>query len=224
MARRRAYDASGRQAPPPQRGGGGAGGRPPALPAHPRPHAPPARRLFLERGYASTSLPSVAADAGVSLEYLHKTFGGKAGLVRALYDRSLLGSGDVPAQERSDAAQEQETDAHALMHRFGALAAEVTALVAPMYRLIREAAGGDATMAALWRQVEDERYERMLHNARRVRDRGFLGLEVTVEQAADLFWSVTGAELYERLVLQRGWSAEQYGRLVGRTFVAALVD
>src|SRR3954452_236740 len=62
MARRRAYDASGRQARAAER-------REVVLES--------ARRLFLERGYASTSLPSVAADAGVSLEYLHKTFGGK---------------------------------------------------------------------------------------------------------------------------------------------------
>lgn len=209
MSQRRTYDASGRQARAAEL-------REAVLEA--------ARRRFLEQGYAATSLPAVAADAGVSPEYLHKTFGGKAGLVREIYERSLLGTGQTPAQERSDAAQERETDARALMRRFGVLAAEVTPLTAPMYRLIRQAAGGDAAMAALWRQVEDERYDRMLHNARRVHARGLFRPDVTVEQAADLFWSVTGAELYERLVLQRGWSPEEFAELVGRTFTAALVD
>jgi AcrR family transcriptional regulator len=210
MAPRRTYDASGRQARAAER-------REAVLAA--------ARDRFLEKGYAGTSLPAVAGDAGVSVEYLHKAFDGKAGLVKALYERSLLGAGSVPAPERSDAAQEQETDARALMRRFGAFMAEVTPLVAPMQRLIRDAAaGGDPAMAALHQQVEDERYARMLHNARRVHARGLLRPDVTAEQAADLFWSVTGAELYERLVLQRGWSTEAFAAFIGRTFTAALVD
>jgi AcrR family transcriptional regulator len=210
MAPRRAYDASGRQARAAER-------RDAVLAA--------ARRRFLEDGYAGTALRTIAEDAGVSLEYLQKVFDGKAGLVRALYDRSLLGAGDVPAPQRSDAAQEQETDAHALMHRFGAFMAEVTPLGAPMLRLIRDAvASGDPAMAALWQQVEDERYERMLQNARRVHARGFFRSDVTVEQAADLFWSMTGSELHERLVVQRGWSPEAFADFVGRTFSAALVD
>jgi AcrR family transcriptional regulator len=167
----------------------------------------------------------VADDAGVSVEYLQKAFDGKAGLVRALHERSLLGSGATPAPQRSDAAQEQETDAHALMHRFGAFMAEVTPLNAPMLRLIREAAaGGDPAMAALWQQVEDERYERMLQNARRVHARGLLRPDVTAEQAADLFWSMTGSELHERLVVQRGWSPDAFADFIGRAFSAALVD
>lgn len=210
MAPRRAYDASGRQARAAER-------REAVLEA--------ARRRFLERGYAGTSLRAVADDAGVSVEYLQKAFEGKAGLVTALYQRSLLGSGEVPAPARSDVAQEEETDPRALMRRFAAFMAEVTPLVAPMQRLIQDAAaGGDPAMAALHRQAEDERYERMLHNARRVHARGLFRADVTAEQAADLFWSMTGSELHERLVVQRGWSPEAFADFVGRTFSAALVD
>ena len=210
MGGRRSYDASGRQARAGER-------RERVLDA--------ARRRFLQQGYAATSLRAVATDAGVSQEYLHKTFDGKAGLVRALYERGLLGAGDVPAPERSDAAQQQETDARALLQRFGALTAEVAPLVTPMQRLIRDAAaGGDPTMTALWNQVEQERYDRMLLNARRMHDRGLLASTVSVERAADLFWSTTGPELYERLVGQRGWSAEAFGAFVGRMYAAELLD
>ena len=183
-----------------------------------------ARRRLLELGYAATSLRAVAEESGVSVEYLSKTFGGKAGLVRALYDRGMLGSGSVPAEERSDAAQEQETDVRTLMHRFGAFVVEVTPLAAPMFRLIREAAGSDPAMAALLRQVEHEQYDRMLLNAHRVHARGLLRPDVTAEQAADVFWSLAGSDLYERLVVQRGWSGDRFADLMGRTLVAALVD
>lgn len=210
MSEPRAYDASGRRRRAAER-------REHVLDA--------ARRRFLQQGFAGASLRSVATDAGVSQEYLHKTFDGKAGLVRALYERSLLGSGEVPASERSDAAQEEESDAPALLHRFGALSAEVAPLVVPMQRLIRDAAAsGDPSMTALWNRVEQERYDRMLHNARRLHDRGLLGRGVPAERAADLFWCTTGPELYERLVGQRGWSAEAFGGFVGRMYVAELLD
>jgi AcrR family transcriptional regulator len=183
-----------------------------------------ARTRFLDQGYASTSLTGIAREAGVSTEYLHKRFDGKAGLVREIYERSLLGSGPVPAPERSDEAQAQETDAGALMHRFGAFMSEVTPLVAPFQLLIREAAAsGDASMVALFEEIERTRYERMLHNARQVEARGFLRPGVTAERAAEVFWAVTGSGLYESLVMKRGWSDAEFGSFVGDAFTGALV-
>lgn len=36
-------------------------------------------------------------------------------------------------------------------------------------------------------------------------------------------FTCTSAELYENLVLKRGWSAERYGRFVARTLAANLL-
>jgi AcrR family transcriptional regulator len=210
LSERRAYDAEGRRARAAER----------------RDHVlATARRLFLERGYGPTSLPAIAREAGVSVEYLHKNFEGKAGLVRAIYEQSLRGSGAVPAYERSDDAQAHEPDARALFRRFGAFMAEVSEFTIPVQRLMRDAAaGGDASMIALWREVLDKNYARMLQNAQRVADRGFLGEGVTVEQAADVFWAITSSDLYERLVLDRGWTAERFAGFVSSSTAAALLD
>ena len=45
-----------------------------------------ARRLFLDRGYAETTVPSVAAEAGVSVETIYKAFANKVGLIKAVFD------------------------------------------------------------------------------------------------------------------------------------------
>ena len=209
MSERRAYDASARRARAAER-------RDLVLAT--------ARRRFLQDGYGATSLAGLARETGVSTEYLHKTFGGKAGLVRAIYEQSLLGSGPVPAPERSDEAQEMEPDARALMRRFGSFVAEVTPLGAPIHLLIRDAAaGGDATMLALRDEIDRDRYERMLHNARRMEARGFLRPGLTAEHVADLFWAVTGSDLYESLVLKRGWPPDRFASFIGDTFAAAVL-
>ena len=44
-----------------------------------------ATRLFLTRGYAATTIAAIAQAADVSVEMIYKAFGGKPGLVRAIW-------------------------------------------------------------------------------------------------------------------------------------------
>jgi AcrR family transcriptional regulator len=82
-----------------------------------------AQMLFLDAGYAATTIAAIAAEAGVSVETIYKAFGGRPGLVRAIYQRGLEGREPVPAFQRSDAMRERETDPQAIMRNWGALPA-----------------------------------------------------------------------------------------------------
>src|SRR5690349_6175557 len=90
-----------------------------------------ARAAFLERGYAGTTIGAIAESAGVSVETVYKGFGGKAGLVRAIHERGLEGSGPTPAEARSDAISAGEEEPRAIVGKWGALIAEVSPLVSP---------------------------------------------------------------------------------------------
>ncbi|MET3719272.1 MULTISPECIES: TetR/AcrR family transcriptional regulator [unclassified Arthrobacter] len=182
------------------------------------------RELFLAEGYGRTTIAAIARAAGVSKESVYKGFGGKPGLVRAIYEQSILGAGGSPAEERSDRAQSTVTDPHELMEQFGRFITEVSPIGSPVFLLIRDAAAsGDPDMASLLRDVDDARYRRMLHNARQVRSRGFLRTDLTEEEVADVMFTCTSAELYENLILKRGWSAERYGGFMARTLAANLL-
>src|SRR5450759_4267598 len=50
-----------------------------------------AARLFAERGYVTTSLEDVAAEAGVSRATIFTSVGGKADLLKAAYDVAIVG-------------------------------------------------------------------------------------------------------------------------------------
>src|SRR5207302_10341463 len=69
-----------------------------------------ARRLFLDDGFAPTTIAAIAAGAGVSVDTVYKAFGGKPGLVRAICQQALAGEQSVPAETRSDALQATEHD------------------------------------------------------------------------------------------------------------------
>lgn len=182
-----------------------------------------AERLFLARGYAATTIAAVAVAADVSAETVYKRFGGKAGLVRAIFERALAGSGPVPAYRRSDAVQDHASDARSLIHGIGPLLVEVIRRGAPFVLLVRSAAATDTEAAALIEEIDRERLGRMERNARRLLALPGVRPGVTLAQARDVFWTYSSPELYELLVVRRGWSPEEYGDFAVRAMGAALL-
>jgi AcrR family transcriptional regulator len=182
-----------------------------------------AQRQFLQDGYAATTIAAIAAEAGVSVETIYKAFGGKPGLVRAIYQRGLAGQQPVPAFQRSDAMRERETDPATIMRHWGTLTSEVSSIVSPIARLVRAAADSDPDMAALLKASNDTREQRARHHARFLKQRGYLRQGVTLAQATDILWTCTSDELYDLLVVQRGWSLPQYARFLADYLIATLL-
>ena len=208
VKRKRRYDASGRRAQARRT-------RAAVLDA--------AERQFLDGGYAATTVAGVAREAGVSVETVYKGFGGKPGLVRALYDRGLVGPGSVPAYLRADAVREQETDPAAILREWSAITSEVASTVMPVRLLMRAAAATDADIAGLVAASDQGRLERMGDHARFLADRGHLRPGVTVEEAADVLWTCSSLELYELLVLKRGWSMPRFAAFLADFMITALL-
>jgi AcrR family transcriptional regulator len=182
-----------------------------------------AQRQFLTRGYAATTLVGVAEEAGVSVEKIYKSFGGKAGLVRALYERGLTGEGPVPAYQRSDEMRAVETDPREIMVKWGLLTTEVASVVTPIRLIMRSAAATDPDMSALLRDSDQERLDRMRHHALFLAERGYLRDGVEVSEATDILWACSSVEIYELLVLQRGWPACRFARFVADVMIASLL-
>jgi AcrR family transcriptional regulator len=182
-----------------------------------------AERMFLLNGYSSTTVQSIAAAAGVSPDTIYKSFGGKPGVVRAIRDRALEGEDPVPAERRSDAVQEHESNARAIISAWGRFVAELAPRASPILLLIRDVAASDPEIRALRDELDTDRLKRMTTNARRLRDAGHLRPGVSLAHAADVLWTYSSPELYELLVLRRGWTPERYGRYVADAMNNALL-
>ena len=180
-------------------------------------------RRFLRDGYATTTVATIAVDAGVSEDTIYKAFGGKPGLVRAIRTRALAGEGSTPAEQRSDALHGHESDPRKIIEAWGRLTTEVMPRVAPILLLIHAAAATDPEVGVLADEMDADRLDRMTLNARRLRDGGHLRDGMTVAQASDVLWTYSAPELYELLVLRRGWSRQRYGSFVADALTNALI-
>jgi AcrR family transcriptional regulator len=182
-----------------------------------------ARELFLADGYAATTIAAIAAAAGVSVETIYKGFGGKPGLVRAIVEQGLAGAGPVPAERRSDQIRDTEPDPCRILTAWGDFTTEIGPRIAPILTLARDAAASDPEVAVTLEQISAARLERMTANAARLLDAGHLRPGITVEQAADILWTYSSPELYDLLVLRRGWPADRFGRFVAQALISALL-
>ena len=182
-----------------------------------------ASRLFVREGFAGTTIARIAGNAGVSEEMVYKAFGNKVALVRAIRDKALAGEGPVHAERRSDRMQASEKDPHTIIRAWGVLAMEVAPRVAPVLLLVREAAASDPELARLQVEMDASRLTRMTHNARTLLKEGQLREGLTLDAATDVLWTYSSPELYELLVIRRGWSVERYGRFIADAMIAALL-
>ena len=183
-----------------------------------------ARRRFLHDGYSVTTIASIAADADASPDTIYKSFGGKAGLLRAMCEDALSGAGPVPAEQRSDAMQAAAAIPRTLLRGLGTLTAEVAPRIAPLLLLLATAAESDPALAELQAELEDARLARMTQVARTLAGKTPLRAGRTVDETADIMWTYSSPELYRMLVLTRGWTPERYGEFVGDCLVDALLE
>ena len=184
-----------------------------------------ARVLFERDGFRPTTIAAVAERAGVSAESIYKGFGTKAALAKAVFDLVVAGDDEpVPVWRRSEADAirvEPDVRRKIVMYTRGLAARQQRS--AKVQILIRDGAHTDESLAALWQQLLAERLTGMTMLGRHLIESGQLGKGVELDEVRDILWTYTAVELYELLVVERGWPLDRYADWIGRAVTAALV-
>lgn len=173
-----------------------------------------AHQLFLDRGYAGTTLAAIATTAGVVVETIYRAYGSKAELFKAVVRAAVAGGAaraQVPVEQRpAIAAVIAETDPHRQLELYAATQPGIHARAGPLLRVLIGAAATDPELAELWTQIEDERLAGMGRFAQLLADRGVLRAGLSVQEARDLLWTLNALTVHDLLVLRCGWSPERY--------------
>ncbi|OWY61857.1 hypothetical protein B7486_61560, partial [cyanobacterium TDX16] len=151
---RRHYDASGRQA---------------EAQARRRRVTAAARTLFLERGYAATSIADISDRAGVSPQMIYAAFGGKSGILGRIVDVSAGGDEDeVLLRERPESiAVESTVDPADRLRAMARRSADLNERVGPILAVVDSASGADESVGELRARLDEAMRTDSLAVARR---------------------------------------------------------
>jgi TetR/AcrR family transcriptional regulator, regulator of autoinduction and epiphytic fitness len=185
-----------------------------------------ARALFIERGFAATTIADVAQAANVSTQFIYAAFGGKRGLLAKVIDWTLAGDDEpIPmAQRPSILAVQQEPTLTGKCALYARHARMVADRIAQTLQMLRAAADADADARAIYETGEAQRRTGaalFVANLRRV---GELRAGLSEEQAADAIWALSPDILWNLLVIQRGWTPGQFELWYAGQLAAAVLD
>ena len=182
--------------------------------------------LFSEHGYLGTTIAQIAATAGVSTQSVYNMAGGKAELLKAVYDAAVAGDDEpVPVAQRpliqAMIAAPDPREALALYAQLGREIAQRTHRLVTV--VLAQAATGDAVLGEFAGLIEAQRAAGTAATARHLAGRFELRAGVSEQAAADILWTLTAPDVTERLVIKRNWPWETYERWLADTMAGALL-
>jgi AcrR family transcriptional regulator len=181
------------------------------------------RELLVRDGYSATTIRAVSEHAGVSPETVYKAFGGKAGLVKALWDVTLAGDDEPLAMAERPALLEVwlTRDPQAKVRLYAAFVRGVHERLASLFGVLSQA-GPEA--AAVLADSEAERLAGVTAFVTHLADEGALRPGAGTGQAADACWALTGPHLFTQLTVGRGWPPGAYQDWLAAVLAATLLD
>jgi AcrR family transcriptional regulator len=176
-----------------------------------------AQRLFEAKGYAATTMAEIATEAGVALKTVYLAVQTKSGLLRTLWNVLLRGDElERPVGERRwylDVLEEQDPECQLRLNAHNSTTAKRR--ISAILEVIRNAATVDPDVAALWQRIHSEYHANQRAIVERLHERGYLRADLDVTQATDILWTINHPNTWQLLVVDRGWTPEQYERWTG---------
>jgi AcrR family transcriptional regulator len=171
-----------------------------------------ATRLFVEQGYAATSIDAIAEAAGVGRSTVFAAGGGKSWLLKTAYDRAIVGDDEpVPFLDRPAArALFAMSDPVEIVAGYVRIIADAAERVSAICEAIHRAAGCDPEVTELWTEIGEQRLNGGAAFAKLISQKRGLRKGLTVARARDIISIFNDPTLHHVLVRLRGWSQKQY--------------
>jgi AcrR family transcriptional regulator len=179
-----------------------------------------ARRLFVELGYVATTIEAIAGHAGVAVPTVYLAFGTKRALLVELLDIAAVGDEEPVALLERPWVDElrHDPDPQGQLRRWIQESRHILARVAALWEV-----AADPDIAA-----EVHRYKTLTMQAHRwfvtvlaandgLRDR------LDPQRTTDIVVGLHSHDLYRLLVLEQGWSPEDWERWVTDTLATQLL-
>jgi AcrR family transcriptional regulator len=178
-----------------------------------------ARALLQREGYAGMTIEGIAQRAEVSAQSVYAIFKSKTGILIELLDQSTFDADYDEAVRRALGATDPETR----LRLAAPIARQIHDAQSATFDLLRGAGVVAPELAKLEQQREGLRYERQERMIISLRDAGRLQPGLDQAAARDIFWMLTGRDVYRMLVRERSWSSQKYQDWLADSLVRSLL-
>ena len=171
-----------------------------------------ATQLFVQQGYAATTMRGIAESAGVSVPMVELLFGTKPQLLHVVIDVAIAGDDEpVPVLSRPWAIEaESAPDLVAFLSAVAGVIGEAQVRSAGVLLAAYEAARSDADIQVLIADRESQRQGTAGWIVDGVTARSPLRPGLERAGAIDVVWMLMDPVVFSRLTRHRGWSADRY--------------
>ena len=185
-----------------------------------------ATRLFVQQGYATTTMRAIADEAGVSVPTVELLFGTKAQLLHVVIDVAVAGDDEpVPVLSRAWAADAQSArDLADFLSVVAKVLSAAQARSAGVVLAAYEAAASDPDIQLLIMDRESQRERTATWIVNGVVERAGLRPGLDRARATDTLWMLMDPVIFHRLTRHRDWSSDRYASWFADSVTRLLVD
>jgi AcrR family transcriptional regulator len=168
--------------------------------------------LFCDRGYAGTTMSDVAEAAGVAVQTVYFTFHTKSELLSRAYDFAVLGDGEPvpPDQMAWYMKMTDEPDVTAALRHVVEGIGVIMKRATPLDTVVRAGAGSDPDTAAVRKFHERWRAQGYRAIVEILATKSVFRVGVSPERATELLLLYLGMDVYRVLVLDFGWTHQDW--------------
>jgi AcrR family transcriptional regulator len=190
-----------------------------------------AKEEFEARGWAATTMRSIATSAGVSPKTVEALFATKAALLEATLLAALRGhaangdTGELPWPEavlelRGEAAREIEEapDAATMLERHAALVSEINARAARLCWAVETAVLSDERLTELWGRLTEAQLFALRHWAKILLRKPGVRADLTEREAEETLLTATDWNTYRTLTTKGNMKPEMVQAWVTRYY------
>lgn len=172
-----------------------------------------AHKLFLDQGYAATTMPAIANEAGVAVQTVYLTFGTKGELLQAVFEHVVLGPDRIPPHLMPWwPAVDDGYAIEAAVRRFVDGTIELLRRAAPLVWTVL----GDETAHARYEHNEELRRFGYAQLVSVLTAKHPLRAGLTPHRARDVLLVLTGPQLFVQYIRDLDWTEEQLADWVAK--------
>ncbi len=177
-----------------------------------------AKELFALKGFEEVTIEEIALKANVSASTVYGLFQSKRGVLRALIDVAL------PQEEYESIVKrlEMETSLVKRLELTAMLSRQLYDAEKAQLGLLRDVSILSPELKKLECEREERRYKRQAESFKRYKGNVLLE-SFNDPKVRDIVWAFTGRDFYRMLVIDRGWSSDEYEKWLAHLLIQTLL-